>query len=59
MSFATWAQYRSFKALNKTFLNTQGKAENLMSLNKIGRNQFTFDDFQFSYVFPQDTPVAP
>ena len=59
MSFATWAQYRSFKALNKTFLNTQGKAENLMSLNKIGRNQFTFDDFQFSYGFPQDTPVAP
>lgn len=59
MTFATWAQYRSFKALNKTFINSKGKAQQLMTLNKIGQNQFTFADFNLSFGFPQDTPVAP
>ena len=59
MTFATWAQYRSLTGLNKSFLTKDGNKVPLIDLLTIGNNQGTFGPFDFSFTFPQDTPVAP
>lgn len=59
MTFATWAQYRSLTGLNKSFLTKDGNKVPLIDLLTIGNNQGTFGAFDFSFTFPQDTPVAP
>ena len=59
MTFATWAQYRSLTGLNKSFLTKDGNKVPLIDLLTIGTNQGTFGPFDFSFTFPQDTPVAP